>query len=79
MTTQIKRWGHSLAVRIPKVIAEQLDIGEGADVDLVAVGGQLVITPVARDYDLDSLVDGVTEENLHAETDWGPPRGRELW
>lgn len=30
-------------------------------------------------YDLARLMVGVRPENLHQETDWGPPRGREIW
>jgi antitoxin component of MazEF toxin-antitoxin module len=29
-------------------------------------------------YDLDELVAGITEENRHGETDWGPEVGREV-
>ena len=28
---------------------------------------------------LDELLDGITEENRHGETDWGPPVGNEYW
>ena len=32
-----------------------------------------------RQYDLDELVEAITLENRHDETDWGAPVGRELW
>jgi antitoxin component of MazEF toxin-antitoxin module len=28
---------------------------------------------------LAELVSGITDDNRHAETDWGPPVGREVW
>ncbi len=30
-------------------------------------------------YDLATLVAGVTREQVHAEVDWGEPRGEEAW
>ena len=35
--------------------------------------------PARTTYTLDQLVEGITEENRHAETDWGLPVGREAW
>jgi antitoxin component of MazEF toxin-antitoxin module len=32
-----------------------------------------------RRYTLRELVDGITPENRHEETDWGPPVGKEAW
>lgn len=34
METTAKKWGNSLAIRIPKVIAEELHIENNAKVDL---------------------------------------------
>ncbi len=30
-------------------------------------------------FSLDDLIDAITDENRHAEVDWGPPRGNEVW
>jgi antitoxin MazE len=32
-----------------------------------------------RRYDLERLIDGITEENRHSEIDWGPAAGNEAW
>jgi antitoxin MazE len=32
-----------------------------------------------RRYDLEHLIDGITEENRHSEVDWGPAAGNEAW
>ncbi len=32
-----------------------------------------------REFDLDELVEAITLENRHDETDWGPPVGGEFW
>ena len=39
----------------------------------------LVTEPVRETYTLDDLLAGITEENLHDETEWGPPVGAEAW
>ena len=76
---RITRWGNSLAVRIPKALAEQTSIREGSEVDLSVADGTLTIRPRARVYSLDELLAQVTPENRHEETDWGEPRGKEVW
>ena len=32
-----------------------------------------------REYELHELVEAITLENRHNETDWGAPVGREVW
>jgi antitoxin MazE len=79
-TTQLARWGNSLAVRIPKAVAEDAQLREGESVTVaVASEGGLVIRPARRKYRLRQLVTRITPKNRHAETDWGKPQGKELW
>jgi antitoxin MazE len=81
MKTKIAKWGNSLAVRVPQPFAEEVGLEEGAEVDLSLMEGTLVVTPVARrrEWSLARLLEGITEENVHEETDTGPPVGREIW
>ena len=76
---RVTRWGNSLAVRIPKPLAEQVDIAEGSEVELRVADGALTIRPNARSYSLEVLLELVTPENRHDEIDWGEPQGREIW
>jgi len=79
MVTKVQKWGNSLAVRIPKALARELATECGAEVDLAVEEGRLIVTPVRRPrYTLEELVAGITPENLHEATDWGPPVGKEL-
>ncbi len=72
--------GHSLAVRIPKSVAETARIREGDRVSLmVEKDGAVVIRPARRKYRLEQLVSRITPRNRHGETDWGSPRGKEVW
>lgn len=80
MKTNLSRWGNSLAVRIPRGLAEELSLTQGAEVDLQVRDGVLVIAPVPRPrYELEDLVRGITPENRHPEVDWGAPVGDEAW
>ncbi len=80
MITKIRKWGNSLGVRIPKSVAQDAEVTEGACVDLKLEDGRLVITPVdKRRYRLGDLLAQVTRENLHAEVGTGRAVGRETW
>ena len=76
---RLTRWGNSLAVRIPKALAEQTDLREGSEVELSVVDGALTVRPRAPSYSLAQLLDQVTTENRHDEVDWGEPQGKEAW
>lgn len=78
MNARIQKWGNSLAIRIPKALADETRLTAGADVDLSLVEGKLVISARKR-YALAELVDGITEANRHAEVDTGEAVGREAW
>jgi antitoxin MazE len=78
METVIKKWGNSLAVRIPRALAAEARVADGAPVDVTVEDGALVLRPKpAPRVDLKSLLKGVTKRNLHAEVATGPRRGRE--
>ena len=80
MNTKVQRWGNSLAVRIPKSVAEEVGLVDGSAVAMRLVDGGLLVEPVsARPPSLAELLDGVTEANLHAEVDSGQAQGSEAW
>jgi len=78
-TALIQKWGNSLALRIPKPLAEQAGVAAGTKVEVTATDGRIIIRPAKRKYSLKELVDQITPDNVHGETDWGPPVGREIW
>jgi len=66
MKTRIQKWGHSLAVRIPKSFAEELGWSENAPVEMTLDDAGLVIkSDLDRAWSLDGLMAGVTGENIH--------------
>lgn len=74
---RLSKWGHSLAVRIPRACAEQVGLAEGSVVELIADGDRIVLRKPT--YSLEALLAQVTPENLHGETDTGRPKGGEEW
>lgn len=80
MVTKLQKWGNSLGVRLPKRLAEDLNIESGSEVDIKVVKGRLVLTPILpKRLDLDDLLSKVSRSNMHHEVDFGPRRGREVW
>ena len=80
MNTKVHKWGNSLAVRIPKIIAEEMGIYEETSVEMDSLDGKIVISPAKRKvYSLDSLLSEVKKSNLHEETDTGDAEGGEVW
>jgi antitoxin MazE len=79
MTTQVGKWGNSLAVRIPGTFAKELELQEGAEIEVTRVKDGLLLKRRTREYTLDELLKQITPENIHGETDWGPPVGNEVW
>jgi antitoxin MazE len=79
MTTQIAKWGNSLAVRIPKSLAAEVNVQDGDAVEVSVEAGALVVRPQPKRYSIEELVEGITRENRHGEIDWGKPVGKEVW
>ena len=77
MHVTLTRWGSSLGLRIPKTLAGQYRLTEGARVDLRADGDQLVIS-MPRRYDLDEMLAGATPDAMREAFDWGEDQGREI-
>ena len=80
MQTMIQQWGNSLALRIPKAFAQQARVKKGSRVRFTIEKNRLEVEPVEKTkITLASLLAGVTPENIHPETDWGKPMGKEIW
>ncbi|MFA5516626.1 MAG: AbrB/MazE/SpoVT family DNA-binding domain-containing protein [Desulfuromonadales bacterium] len=78
MMTKVQKWGNSLAIRIPRHVAEQAGIGRETTVDVSVADHKIVITP-ERGETLEALCAQITPENMHGEIDWGQPAGEEVW
>jgi antitoxin MazE len=78
MNATIRKWGNSLAVRIPKSVAQQIRVAEGHKVLLEVASNGLLVRPARRRYRLTDLVRKITNANRHSETDWGKRVGGEV-
>ena len=56
MQVRIAKWGNSLAVRLPKAIAEDLGLAEGQPVDVAIERGAVRLTPSTVQVRLSDLV-----------------------
>lgn len=81
MVLQVKRWGNSLAVRLPRTIAAEAGVTEGTPVEVTAAGGVVRIEKVTERpaYRLEELVRGITPRNRHELAEPDGPVGREVW
>lgn len=83
MEAVLRRWGNSIGLRIPAGLMAELKLSENSTVELKVEDGKLIVAPKRQKrkwkYSLDELLAGVTEENVHPETDWGTPKGDEIW
>lgn len=81
----VKRWGNSLAVRIPAALADEVALAEGQEVDVVVEDGRLQVRP-------HTAIPRFSRERLiqqyelykqgkfpppHETIDWGDPVGSE--
>lgn len=78
MKIHIKRWGNSLALRIPNAVAKELNISSDSELDLTVTQGTLVISKPNK-YSLTELLKGITPGNIHREIDLGAVVGKEIW
>lgn len=78
MEAVIRKWGNSPALRLPTAVLREAGYQLEQKVDLIVSRGRIVIQPSEKvEYDLDALVCGITDTNVHGEVSFGPPAGRE--
>src|SRR3990172_8356445 len=83
MKVKIEKGGNSLAVRLPKAVAEELDLAPGKTVELQKEGSRLLVEtatapkiPRYRSEDLLAQIKPGTEPTPSVE--WGSDRGAEI-
>lgn len=80
MQTQVKAWGNSQGIRIPKEVLQDAGISLDEMLNITVSNG--VIT-LAKAFQHKTLEERAAEFggnlNLDGEYDWGEPVGREVW
>ena len=78
-TLTLRKWGNSLAIRLPRTITEDHGLHDGSKIRYSESRTKLVLNLDEEALTLKDLVDRITPENLHPATDWGDPIGKEIW
>lgn len=79
MKTTVQKWGNSLAIRIPRNITNETKVYEGCSVNIMVEDGKIILSPAAREYSLQELLNKISDENIHSEVSTGEPEGGEIW
>lgn len=67
----IKKWGNSLAARIPKAIANMIGLEINQTVRIEAENGKIIITPVRekKEYTIEQLLDQCDPKAIELDDD----------
>jgi antitoxin MazE len=80
MEARVRRWGNSLALRIPKPLADEAGLKDNSPVQLSLRDKLLVIAPIRQPaLSLETLLAQVTSDNMHREVQTGTAVGGEAW
>jgi len=79
---QITKWGNSLGFRIPRGVADSLDIQAGDTLELAPTEDGLLLKKAPRKgkwYALADILNSFSPASEQPEVDFGKPQGEEVW
>ena len=80
MQTQVKAWGNSQGIRIPKEILQTAGISLEEILDISVTNGVITLVKTIKHKTLEERAAEYNGQlNLDGEYDWGTPVGREVW
>lgn len=80
MQTQVKAWGNSQGIRLPKELLQDAGITLNEILDVTAKNGVITLTKAMKHKTLEERAAEFNGNlNLDGELDWGEPLGREVW
>jgi len=81
LTSTIRRWGNSAAVRIPRNILFEANLEEGAEVEiLLTKEGEITLRAVRKRKSIQEIFADYDEGFFQTEEiNWGSPQGEEVW
>ena len=78
MNAVIRKWGNSLALRLPSTILKEAGYWLDQKVNLTVSNGRIIIQPLDEVvYDIANLVNAIDDQNTHEEFSFGSPVGKE--
>jgi antitoxin MazE len=78
MKATIQKWGNSLGVRIPSIMAKDHMLQNGTEVELIEEADKIIIQPY-KALRLEDLLNAIDEANIHEVISENGPRGNEAW
>ena len=80
MQVQLKAWGNSQGIRLPKEILQDAGITLNEVLNVTVKNGVITLTKAFAHKTLEErAVEYNGNLNLDGELDWGEPLGREVW
>jgi antitoxin MazE len=81
MKVKVAKWGNSLAVRLPKSVAEEAGLRPDAEVDVVVEAGDVRLRKSRQTprYTLEDMIAAIKPgTEAPPSVEWGPDRGSEI-
>lgn len=80
MQVQVKEWGNSHDIRIPKEIMQEAGISLNEMLDITVSKGMIMLVKTFQHKTLEErAAEFGGNLNLDGEYDWGEPVGKEVW
>jgi antitoxin MazE len=85
--TEIKEWGNSLAIRIPKKIKDALGLHDGSQINISLEGNKVILETdenpffdLSKDMNLLNITNKITAKNKHSGEEFDDHAlGKEVW
>ena len=80
MELQVKEWGNSQGIRLPKSVLQEAGIALGEKLTVEVEKGKIVLSRSFRHKTLEERIrESGCELSGIGELDWGEPQGNEVW
>ena len=80
MQAQVKEWGNSKGIRLPKEVLKEARIAVNEMLDITVSNGVITLTKPFRHKTLEErAAEFEGKLMLDGEYDWGEPVGKEVW
>ena len=80
MQVQVKEWGNSHGIRLPKALLQEAHIRPNDILQVRLEGYSIILTPEFRHRSLRERAEAYGGKlNLSEAVDWGEPAGDEVW
>lgn len=80
MQVQVREWGNSQGIRIPKEILSNAGISLNEILDVSVSNGCIMLSKTFKHRSLEERAEEYGGQlNLDGEYEWGEPVGREVW